>query len=197
MAQLAESLSLKKFIERHNDENDSFHLDEHQPVCCGYQFHTGVRFMNITTPHLLNNLARAENCGWQKQMHLDGAYNWCEKDFGIIGIGMNSMGSHFNPVSIHIVNSESKQAIECSFTTTIPGLNNLYQQVKLCDSDECGLCRQLDVQVQGQYWKMFWEVLTKSAAQNNEFPIDKPSSDRTNSFFSWCKDKFGWKPHRT
>ena len=140
--------------------------------------------MNITTAHLLNNLARAENCGWQKQMHVDGTYNWCEKDFGIIGIGMNSMGSHFNPVSINlnIVNSESKQAIECSFTATISGLYNLYQQVKLCDSDECGFCRQLDVQVQGQHGKMFREVLTKSAAQNNEFPIDKPSSDRTNSF---------------
>ena len=93
MNQLAETLSLLRFIEWHNDPSVNFHLDEHQVVSCGHQFKDGVRFLNLTTPHLLMNLARAENCGWQKQLHLDGAFNWCRNDFGIIGIGMNSMGS--------------------------------------------------------------------------------------------------------
>ncbi len=75
MVQLAESLSLKNFIERHNDPTDAFHMDELQPVCCGYQFEDGVRFMNLTTQHLINNMPRAENCGWQKPMHVDGAFN--------------------------------------------------------------------------------------------------------------------------
>jgi hypothetical protein len=67
--------------------------------------------MNSTTPHLLIDLARAENCGWQKQMHFDGVFNWCETNFGTIGVGMYSMGLHFNPVSVNLVNSRSKQAI--------------------------------------------------------------------------------------
>jgi hypothetical protein len=86
--------------------------------------------MNLTTPHLLINLARAENCGWQKQAHLDGEYNWCRNDFRIIGIGMNSMGSHFNPVSLNIVNSESRDAIQNSWDATITGLFNLFEQVQ-------------------------------------------------------------------
>ena len=74
MIQLAESLSLVQFIKRHNDPDDPFHMDEHQVVCCGYQFSHGVRFMNLSTAHLMNNFARSENAGWQKYMHLDGAY---------------------------------------------------------------------------------------------------------------------------
>jgi hypothetical protein len=35
MNRLAESLSLSKLIERHNDPDDPFHLEEHQPVCLG------------------------------------------------------------------------------------------------------------------------------------------------------------------
>jgi hypothetical protein len=115
--ELAESLSLVKFLERHNDLADPFHMDEHQPVCVGHQFKDGVTFMSLTTPHFLNNLARAENCGCQKQGHFDAAFNWCGKDFGMIGFGMNSMCAHFNRVSLSIVNSESEEAIKSAYTS--------------------------------------------------------------------------------
>jgi hypothetical protein len=36
MNRLAESLSFSKFIERNNDPDDTFHLEEHQPVCLGH-----------------------------------------------------------------------------------------------------------------------------------------------------------------
>jgi hypothetical protein len=45
MNQLIESLSLVKFIERHNDPTDSFHMTEHQVVSVGHQFSDGVNFM--------------------------------------------------------------------------------------------------------------------------------------------------------
>jgi hypothetical protein len=111
MNKLAESLSLVKLLERHNDPDDPFHMDEHQPVCVGHQFKDGITFACITTCHCLNNMARAVNSTCQTQGHMDGAFNWCKKDFALIGFGMNSMGAHFNPVSVSIVNSESKDAI--------------------------------------------------------------------------------------
>ena len=63
MNQLAESLSLVKLLERHNDPNDPFHMDEHQPVCVGHQFKDGITFYCLTTCHLMNNMARAVNSG--------------------------------------------------------------------------------------------------------------------------------------
>jgi hypothetical protein len=98
MIEFAESLSLQRFIDRHNDPDDPCHLKPHEVVCCAYQFKNGVRFMHTTTPSMLINMAYSVNCRWQSQFHLDGAYNFCKHEFGIIGIGMNSMGAQFNQV---------------------------------------------------------------------------------------------------
>ena len=67
MNRLADSISLVKLLKRHNDPADSYHMDKHEVVCVGHQFSDGVRFMSLTTPHLLLNMARAKNCGWQAQ----------------------------------------------------------------------------------------------------------------------------------
>ena len=45
MNELAKSLSLMNLLKLHNDSNDKFHMDEHQPVCLGHQFGHGVVFM--------------------------------------------------------------------------------------------------------------------------------------------------------
>ena len=190
MVQLAESLSLKRFIERHNDPDDPFHLDAHQTVCVGYQFKNGIRFMTVTTPHMLNNLPRGENCGWQTQMHFDAAFNFCDKDVSVLGIGLNSMGAHYNPVSISLANSESKMAISNAFGATITGMLNLYQQVHLCDSDECGFCTQMKQQVTGPDGRLWRQYLKSDDAARRHMHIVKPSSDATPQFFSWAHDKF-------
>jgi hypothetical protein len=124
-----------------------FHVEEHQLVCLGHQFEKDVTCMCVTTPHLLNNIPRSENCGWQKVGHLDGAFNWCKKDFGMIGFGMSSMGAHFNPVSLSIVNSESKSALEFAYDATCAGVHMLYNEVVLCQDPACGFCIQLAEQV--------------------------------------------------
>ena len=69
MTKLAKSLSLKTAIKRHNDPADDYHMDEHQVICLGFQFKDGVRFMVLSTPHLIVNMARAILCGWQIQGH--------------------------------------------------------------------------------------------------------------------------------
>ncbi len=87
-------------------------------MCVGHQFRDGVLFMSLTTQHLLLNMARAKNCGWQAQGHFDAAFNWCWKEIALIGFGMNRMGAHFNPVSVSIANSESKEGIENAYKAT-------------------------------------------------------------------------------
>jgi hypothetical protein len=73
-------------------------------------------------------MARTENCGWQEQSRFDGVFNWYSKDFGMIGFGMNSIGAHFNTVSLSIVNSESKLAISTrsAYDATFVGVHLLY-----------------------------------------------------------------------
>ncbi len=50
---------------------------------------------------------------------------------------MNSMGAHFNPVSVSIVNSESKEAIKMAFEATCNGLYTLYNTAVLCQDPMC------------------------------------------------------------
>jgi hypothetical protein len=99
-------------------------MDEHQVVQVGHQFKDGVRltFMTVTMEHLLNNMAGEDNCNFETQGHFDGAFNRFNKDFALIAFGMNSMGAHFNPVSISIVNSESKTSLDWSYKATCAGL---------------------------------------------------------------------------
>jgi hypothetical protein len=115
MVRFAQSLSLNRHIKKHNNPDDPYHMDEHQTFCLGHQFKDGITFMCLSTPHMLLNFAHMTNCGWQKQIDLDGAFNFCVKDFGLVGIGCNRMGAHFNPISLSIVNSESTDAIESSW----------------------------------------------------------------------------------
>ncbi len=148
MNRLAESISLEKLLARHNDPADEFHMDEHQVVQVGYQFKDGVTFLCATTPHLLNNLARADNCKFEVQGHFDGAFGWCSRDFALLGFGVNSMGAHFNPVSMSIVNSESKAALDWAYDATCAGLYTLYNTAKLCGKETCGFCTQIKEQIE-------------------------------------------------
>jgi hypothetical protein len=77
MNQLAEYLSLVKFLERQNDPNNPFHMSEHQTACVGHPFKDDVTFKCLTTCHLLGNMSRAVNSTCQTQGHFDGAFNWC------------------------------------------------------------------------------------------------------------------------
>ena len=147
--------------------------------------------MTLTTCHLLGNMSRAVNSGCQTQGHFDGAFNWCKKDFGMIGFSMNSMGAHFNPVSVSIVNSESKQAIKSAYEATCNGLYTLYNSAVLCQNPTCGFCTQVLDQISddgGYKWK---QHLLSDEAASLHYHLHKPSSDSTKPFFSWAKDTFG------
>ena len=132
MIQLAVSMSFSRLIALYNDIHDRFHLDEHQPICLGYQFKKNVRHMCLSTASMLINGARSVNSKGQIYLHKDGAYNWCKKDIGLLAFGLSSMGNHYNPLSISIVNSESIASITTSCRNTAKGLYSLFKEVQNC-----------------------------------------------------------------
>ncbi len=101
MVEIGNMLHISKLIEMQNSESD-FHLDVHTVMSGCFNFEGSDVFMHTTTLHQLNNMARAVECGWPTQAHLDGAFNLCTKDFGVIGMGMNSMGAKLNTVSLSL-----------------------------------------------------------------------------------------------
>jgi hypothetical protein len=159
-------------------------------VSVGHQFSDGVCFMSLTTPHLLANMARAVNCGSQKQGHTDAAFNWCGKELALVGFGMNRMGAHFNPVSVSLVNAESKEGIKNSYQATCAGFYTLYNAASLCDRSDCGFCSQVRAQV-GEDGALWRRQLASDDAANLHYQLDNPSSDHCASYHSVAKELFG------
>ena len=147
--------------------------------------------MCLSTPHLLNNMARAVNCSCQKQGHTDAAFNWSGKEVALIGFGMNSMGARFNPVSISIVNSESKKGLKSSYEATCSGLYTLYNSASLCDSAECGFCSQMHAQIGGPAGALCRNQLASDDTASLHYQLDNPSSDHCASYHSVAKELFG------
>ena len=191
MLEFAQQMDFGAKIRRHNDTSNSYHLDPHEAITCGYQFSKGVTFLNVTTAHLLINMARSANCGWQKQGHFDGSFNFCDKEFALIGFGLNSMGSKFNPVSINIVNSESYEALRNSYNATCTGLFRIFREMQICKDGSCKMCNMITEQIRPD--SNFRKVLAETAPDSTHFQLDKPSSDNSAAFFSWSKSKFGEK----
>ncbi len=102
--------------------------------------------MCLTIPHLLANIARAVNCGSQKQGHINATFNWCGQ-LALVEFCMNSMGAHFKQVSISLVNAESNEGIKNSYQAMYAGLYTLYNVASLCDRSNCGFCTQIRAQV--------------------------------------------------
>jgi hypothetical protein len=142
MVRLAQSLSLSRHIKRHNDPADPYHMNEHQTFCLGYQFKDGITFMCLSTPHMLLNFARMTNCGWQKQIHLDGAFNFCVKDFGLVGIGCNRMGA------------------ECGFCTRVREQDKPHMRELLLSEDAQNLHYPVD-KPSSDCTKQFWSFSKK------------------------------------
>jgi hypothetical protein len=153
MTRLAQSLSLSRHIKKNKNPSDQYHLesilDEHQTFCLGFQFKDGIAFMCLSTPHMLLkqlNFAPMANSGWQKQIHPDGAFNFCVKDFGLVGTGCNRMGGHFNLLSLSIVNSQWRDAIESFWDASVLGFYGILNNCRLCAITECGFCTQVHEQ---------------------------------------------------
>ncbi len=66
-------------------------------------------------------------CGWPTQAHFDGAFNLCTKDFGVIGMGVNSMGAKLNTVLLSLASKESADMIDIAYECSVSALHLLYE----------------------------------------------------------------------
>jgi hypothetical protein len=92
----------------------------------------------------------------------------------LLAFRMNCMGAHYNPVSISIVDSESKTSLEWSYNATCAGLYALYNTAKLCGKETCGFCTQIKEQIEDKTGT-FENRLASEDATKLFPPLDKPS----------------------
>ncbi len=80
-------------------------------------------------------------------------------------------------MSLNVVNSESREAIQNSWDVTTTGLFDLFKQVQLCELEQCGCCIMIKEQVADTKGRLFREYLASEEGIRHHFQVDKPSSD--------------------
>ena len=179
MTRYADSIDLSQLAKRHDDPADPYHLKMHEVVCLGAQFHGGVTYMGLTTPHMLLNLGRAIQSEWEVQLQADGSFNFCDRKFGLLSFGVNSLNAKFRQVAISMVPSEHSSA----FITTFNGIENGF--FRLCDmclcpaETTCKVCEEVRDIVQNPK--------VKQAIRLRKLPIVKASCDNSTSFAKFVR----------
>ena len=179
MTRYADSIDLEQVVKRHDNTADPFHLKMHAVVSLGAQFQGGVTYMGLSTPHMLLNLGRAIQSEWELQLQADGSFNFCDRKFGLLCFGVNSLNAKFQQVAISIVLSEHSTA----FITTYNDIENVFSRLcdmNLCPAEsECRVCEEVRDIVQ--------HPKVKQAIRLRKLPIVKASCDNSTSFAKFVR----------
>ena len=179
MTRYADSIDLQRVVKRHDDPTEPYHLKMHTVVSLGAQFQGGVTYMGLATQHILLNLGRAIQSEWEVQLQADGSFNFCDRKFGLLSFGVNSLNEKFQQVTISLVPSEHNTA----FSTTYNGIENGF--FKLCDMQLCPA--EKDCKVCEEVRDIVQNPLVTQAIRRRKIPVVKASCDNSTSFAKFVK----------
>ena len=162
-------------IQKHNEEEDGFHLDLFAPVVLAHEIEAArdIIHINISSPWWLLNAFRAINSGWAFQLNADATFNFCRRKVDMIGFGVNSIGGHNHPLCWSLIPDRAEG--QTTYHQTYNELQRavlLLEDIKPCKAKRCEFCIALDA------------VLTHPRAEkyvdspefrNNMLPVDTGS----------------------
>ncbi len=64
------------------------------------------------------------------QGYFDCSFDFCEKRIAKLGFGMGSLGAHFNPVCVAIVNGKTSEAYEWTYRAVTETLYTAFDLIK-------------------------------------------------------------------
>ena len=146
LSKFAQRLRLSHLIERHNNPDDTFHLDLFSPVVIGsdIQARNDVVHLNVTSPWFLFNVFRMIMSGWGGQLNGDTTFGFCRTTVDMIGLGVNSIGGHNNPLTWSIIpkGAEGSITYDLTFEETQDAALEIFDIVTFCSG--CAFCKALD-----------------------------------------------------
>ena len=143
----AERFSFRRLADQHNDPLHDFHFDLYDPVVIGYDVkaHRNLLYLSISSPWFLMNIFRSYATGWATQLNGDATFKFCRVDVDMIGLGVNSIGGHNNPLVWSIIPHGSEGAI--TYDRTFNDLQDaaiiLIKSITCCENPDCAFCSAL------------------------------------------------------
>ena len=108
-----QSAWLGYLMARHNNADYLFHLDLFAPVCIAYKLDKGndIIFVVLSNQDMLFDLSWQVNCGWALQLQVDTTFKICDRDLNKLTLSQNSLGAHYHPLSVNIIQGNAEPAI--------------------------------------------------------------------------------------
>ena len=147
LTRFANRINFSSLIDKHNDPTDEYHMDIFAPVVIGSDIKArhDVVHLNITSPWFLCNIFRSYMSGWSTQLNGDNTFGFCRSAVDMIGLGVNSIGGHNNPLTWSIIpkGSEGSITYDLTFEETQAAAIEMFERITSCS--DCALCKTLDV----------------------------------------------------
>ena len=123
-----------------------FHFNLFEPIVIGMgiQAHRDVVHVNLSSPWFLFNVLRSYKCRWATQLNGDCTFNFCKVAVDMIGLGINSIGGHNNPLVWSIIPKGSEGSI--TYDVTFQEMQEaavLFLKLVTCH-DDCAFCAALN-----------------------------------------------------
>ena len=139
------------FFDRHNDDEDDYHLLLHDPFIVAHSIDesSGV-FMAISSFSMLMNPLKAMLSGWQVQIQGDVTFKVCREDVALLGFGVNSMGAKYNLCALSLIpqSAEDQRAYSETWKAVNRSIEMLLRKFKRCPLKDCMLCDIITVILQ-------------------------------------------------
>jgi hypothetical protein len=100
--------------------------------------------INVTSLWFLSNLLRQIATEWVFQFNADATFGFCRNAVDMIGVSVNSVGSHNHPLCWSIIPHQTDG--ELNYTGTYTELEEAFILscgIRTCDSADCTSCAQL------------------------------------------------------
>ena len=101
LTKFAKRLDVRALIDQHNDPEHDFHFDLFSPIILGADIKAqrDLVYLQVSSPWFIFNVFRSMMAGWGTQLNADATFGFCRSNLDMIGLGVNSMGAHNNPLT--------------------------------------------------------------------------------------------------
>ena len=143
----------------------------------------------------LLSIARQINSGWDFVWHGDATFNFCRADAGLITLGHNSLGAHYQNLCWTIMGGsrETKQTYEQSYEALRRAAHLIFK-LPVCCLEDCITCAA--VRLSRSHAKMSAFLARDGVVPNKVLPADGANLDCGGAVVSFARETLGVDPSK-
>ena len=137
-------------------------------------------FISFTNVWMILNYFRKIESEWPMQIVADATFRFCDRDIGLVGIGIVLPGGKFQPLNYSLVPTESAQSYSLAWASYEKSAIYFARKFRHCEDRTCTTCADIDNVLHAARVR---ELLRSDAVQQeNRLPVDCTISDNNKAW---------------